>query len=137
MSEAIHFDSHRFVKRLTEAGMSERTAEVLADEQMNLIQGELATKHDIALVQRNGDEIRQQIKQMDVDLRKEIAQGRSDLRKEIAQGQSGLRMEIEQMRTALQLEIEQSKFALLRWMAGMFVAQGGVIVALLRLTGTA
>lgn len=26
------FDSHRFVKRLTDAGMEERVAEVLADE---------------------------------------------------------------------------------------------------------
>ena len=50
MSETMHFDTHRFVKRMTEAGMAEPTAEALADEQMALINGELATKRDIAEV---------------------------------------------------------------------------------------
>ena len=32
MSEAIAFDTHRFVKRLTENGFTEKQAETLADE---------------------------------------------------------------------------------------------------------
>lgn len=50
MSEAMHFDTHKFVKRMTKAGMAEPTAEALADEQMALINAELATKRDIAEV---------------------------------------------------------------------------------------
>ena len=34
----ITFDTHGFVKRLTAAGMPEAQAEVLADEQTNLIE---------------------------------------------------------------------------------------------------
>ena len=47
MSEAIAFDTHRFVKRLTENGFTEKQAEVLADEQANLLNSHLATKQDI------------------------------------------------------------------------------------------
>ncbi len=44
---AIIFDTHGFVKRLTVAGMPEAQAEVLADEQTNLIENNLATKRDL------------------------------------------------------------------------------------------
>jgi hypothetical protein len=42
------FDSYAFVKRLTAAGMPEAQAEVLADEQIRLIDERLATKADLA-----------------------------------------------------------------------------------------
>ena len=42
------FGSHRFVKRLTEAGLSEEVAEVLADEHAELsVSGGVATKTDL------------------------------------------------------------------------------------------
>jgi hypothetical protein len=43
----ITFDTLRFAKRLTEAGMPERQAEVLAEEQAQLIDQNLATKRDL------------------------------------------------------------------------------------------
>jgi hypothetical protein len=42
------FNTYAFVKRLTAAGMPEAQAEVLADEQMRLIDDRLATKDDLA-----------------------------------------------------------------------------------------
>ena len=47
MSESITFDTHRYVKRLTEAGMTPRLAETLADEQKQLVDSKLAAKEDI------------------------------------------------------------------------------------------
>ena len=47
MTEAIAFDSHRFVKNLTACGFTEKQAEVLASEQVRLLQGNLATKADV------------------------------------------------------------------------------------------
>ena len=44
---AIMFDTHAFVKELTEAGMPETQAEVLARNQAALIDEKLATKEDI------------------------------------------------------------------------------------------
>ena len=46
-AEAIQFDTHKFVKHLTENGFTERQAEVLAEEQVNLLNTNLATKADI------------------------------------------------------------------------------------------
>ena len=47
MSVAL-FNTHAFVKRLTAAGMPESQAEILADEQVRLIDERLATKADLA-----------------------------------------------------------------------------------------
>ena len=44
---AVMFDTHAFVKELTEAGMPERQAEVLARSQAILIEEKLATKRDL------------------------------------------------------------------------------------------
>ena len=46
-AEAINFDTHKFVKHLTENGFTEQQAEVLAEEQVNLLNTNLATKADI------------------------------------------------------------------------------------------
>ena len=48
MSEAIAFDTHRYVKRLTESGFTEKQAETLAEEQVALLNANLATKADLA-----------------------------------------------------------------------------------------
>ncbi len=44
---ALVFNTHSFVKRLTAAGMPEPQAEILADEQAQLIDSRLVTKADI------------------------------------------------------------------------------------------
>jgi len=93
MSEAIAFDTHRFVKHLTENGFTEQQAEVLADEQVHLLNSNLATQADIAGVQR----------------------------------------EIEALRQETKASIAEVKADLIKWMVGALIAQGGVIVALLKL----
>ncbi len=45
--DPVTFDTHRFVKRLTEAGMPTCQAEVPADEQVALLDTHLATRQDI------------------------------------------------------------------------------------------
>ena len=50
MSDAIAFDTHRYVKRLMEGGFEERPAEVLAEEQIAFLNANLATKAGIAKV---------------------------------------------------------------------------------------
>ena len=48
MTEAITFDTHKFVKNLTEHGFSLEQAEALAAEQVNLLNSNLATKADLS-----------------------------------------------------------------------------------------
>ena len=50
MNQAIAFDTHRFVKNLTAGGFTEKQAEILADEQVRLLSGNLATRTDIEMV---------------------------------------------------------------------------------------
>ena len=93
MTEAIAFDTHRFVKRLTECGFTERQAETLADEQVALLNANLATKADIAAV----------------------------------------KADIAKVRAELKTEIAAVKADLLKWMIGALIAQGGLVVALVKL----
>lgn len=81
MSEAITFDTHRFIKRLTETGMSEATAEALADEQINLLNGNLATKQDIAAIHRDIADIHRDIAEVKAGLEVKIEATKADLLK--------------------------------------------------------
>ena len=58
MSEAIAFDTHRYVKSLTGCGFTETQAETLAEGQVALLNSNLATKADVdALRQETKTEI--------------------------------------------------------------------------------
>ncbi len=58
MSEAIAFDTHRYVKRLMEGGFDERQAETLAEEQIAFLNANLATKSDIAKIEAGIESLR-------------------------------------------------------------------------------
>ena len=100
MSEAIAFDTHRFVKHLTENGFTEQQAEVLADEQVSLLNTNLATQADIAIVQRDIEVLRQETKASIAEVQRDIAEVKSDL---------------------------------IKWLVGALIAQGGLVVGLLKL----
>ena len=104
MSEAIAFDTHRFIKRLTDCGFTEQQAETLADEHVALLNGNLATKSDI-------EALRQATK--------------SDI--------ETLRQETKASIAKVEMRIEASKSDLMKWLIGALIAQGGLIVALVKL----
>ena len=58
MRDTVTFDTHRFVKNLTACGFTERQAEVLAEEQVNLLESNLATKADIVAVSADIEALR-------------------------------------------------------------------------------
>ena len=100
MSEAIAFDTHRFVKRLTDCGFTEQQAETLADEHVALLNANLATKADIARIEAGMDALRQE---MQTDIAK------------------------------VETRMEAIKSDLMKWLIGALIAQGGLIVALVKL----
>ena len=130
MSQAIAFDSHRFVKRLTESGFTERQAETLADEQVALLNGNLATEAGM-------DALRQETKAGMEALRQETKAGMEALRQETNAAIEMLRQEtkagIETLRQETRANIEAVKADLLKWLFGALIAQGGLIVALVKL----
>lgn len=71
------FDTHAFVKQLTEAGMPEPQAEVLARTQAALIDERLATKNDLQALELR---LSNQIKELDARLNHQIREMESRLK---------------------------------------------------------
>ncbi len=121
MSEAIAFDTHRFVKRLTACGFTERQAETLAEEHVALLNANLATKADIARVEAGVETLRQQT-------RADIEVLRQETKADIARVEAG----VEKLQEAMRAEIAAAKAGLLKWLFGAPIVQGGLIVALVK-----
>ena len=144
MAEAIAFDTHRFVKRLTESGFTEKQAETLAEEHVALLNANLATKADIeglrheskadiAKVEASIEAFRQETKAGIEALRQETKAGiealRQETKAEIARVEAG----IDALRHETTAAIEAVKADLVKWLFGGVIAQGGLIVALVKL----
>jgi len=93
MSEAIAFDTHRYVKRLMEGGFDERQAETLAEEQIAFLNAKLATKSDIAKIEAGIEVLRQETQAGIEGLRQETQSKIESLRQETKAGIEGLRPE--------------------------------------------
>ncbi len=73
---AMTFDTHAFVKELTQAGMPEEQAEVLARSQAMLIDEKLATKQDLKELElrlkRDIQELKRDMKELEANLTRDI-----------------------------------------------------------------
>ena len=69
MEQQIIFDTHRYVKQLVEAGMPEAQAEVIANQQKELIEGKLASQQQLANVEAN---LKRDIKELETTLKRDI-----------------------------------------------------------------
>jgi len=129
MSDAIAFDTHRFVKRLKEGGFTERQAETLADEQVALLNANLATKADIADVKADIEKVKLATK---ADI--EAVKGNIEaLRLETKADIEAVKGDIEALRLETKADIADVKADLIRWMVGMMVAMTGIFAAIVKL----
>ena len=113
MSEAIAFDTHRFIKRLTATGFTEQQAEALADEQVTLLNANLATKADIA--------------EIEAALKSDIARVEADLKSDIAR----IEATIVQVEATLKSDITQAKHEITKWMVGFILGVAAVQTTLI------
>ena len=104
-----------YAKKLQRAGLKEEQASVHVEALRALIEHDLATKQDIANVQRDIGE-----------LRKETQQGIEFLRKETD-------VKLAELNVSLVKEIATAKAETIKWVAGMLVAQGAVVATLVKL----
>ena len=129
MSEAIAFDTHRFVKRLTDCGFTEQQAETLADEHVALLNANLATKTDIAEIKADIARIEAGMDALRQETRAGIESLRQETKAEIAKVEAG----VEALRQETKAAVEAVKVDLLKWLFGALIAQGGLVVALVKL----
>ena len=126
MTEAIAFDTHKFIKNLTEHGFTEEQAEVLADEQVNLLNSNLATKADIEALRLA---TKADIEALRLATKADIEALRLATKADI----EGTKADIEALRLATKADIANLKADLLKWMIGALIAQSGVVVTLISL----
>ena len=138
MTVAIPFDTHRFVKNLMQNGFSERQAEALAEEQITLLNENLATKVDIEALQqatkKDIDALRQATKK-DIEAlqqatKKDIDALRQATKKDIEALRLATEKDIDALREATRADINEAKWSLVRWMFGAVFGLAGLIVAL-------
>ena len=108
MNDAIVFDSHQFVRNLTASGFTERQAEALANEQVQLLNSNLATKNDLEVV-------------------------KTGLETKLASVQTNLEAKLAGVKADLEVKIANVQANLLKWMFAALIAQTGVVVTLIKL----
>ena len=136
MFEAVAFDTHRYVKRLTESGFSEQQAETLAEEHVALLDANLATKTDLARIEARIAQVEAGMDALRQETRAEIAKveaGMDALRRETRAEITKVEAAVETLRQETRAGIEAVKADLLKWLFGALIAQGGLIVALVKL----
>ena len=151
MSEAIAFDTHQFVKHLTANGFTEQQAEALANEQVNLLNSNLATKTDIAAVKtdiaavkadiealRLSTEAKIETQQLETDakieaIKADIEALRLSTEAKIEAQQLETKADIEALRLSTEAKIEAIKSDLLKWIFGLVLSLGGLMVGLFAL----
>ncbi len=133
MNEAIAFDTHRFVKNLTESGFTEQQAEALAKEQVQLLNSNLATKvdilalkADIETVKANLETVKANLETVKANLEAKLEAVKLGLQADI----QAIKADLEAVKLGLQADIQASKVDLLKWMVTAMIAQGTLIVAL-------
>ncbi len=94
---------------------------------------ELATKQDIHELQRDIEELRlasqKDLKELEAGLKHDIEELRLASQKDLKEVEAGLKHD----NMALEVKLVETKADLLRWMAGMLIAQAAVIAALVKL----
>ena len=113
------FDSHRFVKRLTEAGMEEGLAEVLAEEHMGPWIRNVATKTDVAMIRKDSENTQAMI-QADSENTQAM------IRKDLEHTRAMIRADVEK-------RVAELRADLIKWMFGAVMAQVALVVALIKL----
>ena len=135
-AQPSQFDSHRFVKRLTNAGLSEEVAEILAEEHASLIPpADVATKSDVTRVEGEVAGVKGEVagvKGEVAEVRAEVAEVRAEVaevRAEVAE----VRAEVAATRATIVAEFKDAladfKTSTLKWMFGMMLAYTGFIFA--------
>ena len=135
------FDTHAFVKQLTEAGMPEPQAEVLARTHAALIDERLATKEDLqALELRLSNQIKEldarltsQNKELDARLTNQNKELEARLGSQIKELDARLNSRVNELDARLREMESRLKYDLTVRLGSMLVVVAGLVIAVLKL----
>ena len=105
----IPFDTHRFVKRMTGAGMPLDQAEVLAEENVALINSHLATRRDTDEIKRDTTRLKQNFEDLGKDA-DELKQNFKELRKDTDQ----IKRDVGQIK--VDLAVVKTELTMMKWL---------------------
>ena len=140
----LAFDTHKYVKRLTAAGMPENQAEVIADEQRSLIEDQLATgydikeleaatRQDIAAVRRDIKELEAATQRDTAEIRRDIEELRAETKRDIAEVRRDIKELEERLSQRFDKRLIEMEHRLTLRLGGMMIAGFGVVAALIKL----
>ena len=147
----VMFDTHTFVKRLKAVGFTEEQSEVFAEEGTKLIEGQLATKLDIAELKRDMKGMETSLKRdmgemetnlkLDIELvRRDMGEMETNLKRDMGEMETGLKLDIElvrrdmrEMETGFKHDMKALEDRMVIKLGGLMVVAVGAMAALIRL----
>ena len=117
-SQALTFDTHAFVKRLTKAGMPEDQAEILSKGQSDLYERlvtkeyfEFTLKHELEKLRA---ELKHDIETVKTELKSDLEQVKTELKHELDQHKAANKQALKELELTLKHEHETTKTELKR-----------------------
>ncbi|MCY4131049.1 MAG: hypothetical protein OXF39_00190 [Nitrospira sp.] len=131
MSDTIIFDTHAFVKRGIDAGLTQREAEFFANEQVRLFEHNLATKTDIASLQTDIASLQKEtaeLKKDTAELKKDTAELKKDTT-ELKKDTASLHKDL----VAVKQDLSDKTILAIRWNVGTMLAVAGLLLGAIKL----
>ena len=137
----LTLDTLNIYNRLKATGLSEESAKAIAEVLREAIEENLASKNDLKMTESNltkyietvRAELEKSIESLRAELEKSIESLRAELKKDIEMLRAELKKDIEVLRSEVKTQIAESKVSTIKWVAGMLVAQAGLIATLVKL----
>ena len=130
---ALAFDTHAAVKKLKAAGFTEQQAEAQTALLVDVIAGELATKHDIETlrpeIENVGVELKRDLENVRAELKHDLETVRAELKRDI----ETLRLEIETVRAELKRDLKELELRLTIKLGAMLALAVGAVATLVKL----
>lgn len=127
---AVMFDTHAFVKELTEAGMPERQAELLARSQTTLIDEKLATKEDLKKLELA---TKRDLKDLELATKRDMKDLELATKRDIEELAQTTKRDIEGLAQTTKRDLKDLELRLTLRLGSMMVVSIGVVTALVKM----
>ena len=102
---ALAFDTYAAVKKLKEAGFTEQQAEAQTTLLMDVIAGELATKHDIEAIKHDIETLKLDLENVRAELKRDIETLRAELKRDIETLRADMKHDMKELELRLTIKL--------------------------------